>query len=334
MPPFISIIVPCYNEQATIGLLLDAIVRQTYPRSQMEVVIADGISQDGTRAVISAFRESHPELTLCVTENERRTIPAGLNQAGAAARGEIIIRLDAHSIPIPEYVQRCVDALEQGKGSIVGGIWEVRAGGSGPLASGIAEAAGHPLGVGDAMYRLHASAGSVDTVPFGAFRRSLFLRTGGYDEALLANEDYEFNTRIRLDGGIVWLDPQIRSVYIARASLSALARQYWRYGYWKLRMLQRHPGSMRWRQALPPLFVAGLIGLGLLSLFLPPARFLLLLGAVIYLVVVAAAGIQSAVRRRKPLLSLGLPLAIMTMHVAWGSGFLWSLFSSPFRKHG
>ncbi len=280
------------------------------------------------------FRESHPELALCVTENEPGTIPAGLNQAGAAARGEIIIRLDAHSIPIPEYVERCVDALEKGKGTIVGGIWEVRAGGAGSLASGIAEAAGHPLGVGDAMYRLHASAGAVDTVPFGAFRRSLFLKMGGYDETLLANEDYEFNTRVRLAGGIVWLDPRIRSTYIARASLSALARQYWRYGYWKFRMLQRHPGSMRWRQALPPLFVAGLIGLGLLSSFLPPARFLLLLGAAIYLLVVAAAGIQVAVRRRRSLLSVGLPLAILTMHIAWGSGFLWSLFSSPFGKHG
>ena len=334
MPPFISIIVPCYNEQATIGLLLDALVHQTYPRGQMEVVIADGLSNDATREVIAAFQKAHPDLPLCVTKNEHRTIPSGLNQAGAAARGEIIIRLDAHSIPIPEYVERSVAALENGKGSVVGGIWEIRAGGKGTIATGIAEAAGHPLGVGDAMYRLRAKVGAVDTVPFGAFHRSLFQKLGGYDESLLTNEDYEFNTRVRQGGGVVWLDPEIRSTYIARASLSALARQYWRYGYWKLKMLQRHPTSMRWRQALPPVFVASLIGLGLLSLVLPPARFLLLLEILIYILALAAAGIGTAISRRKPLLSLGLPLAILTMHLAWGSGFMWSLVSAPPKNHG
>jgi glycosyltransferase involved in cell wall biosynthesis len=334
MPPLISIIVPCYNEQATIGLLLDAISRQTYPRRQMEVVITDGHSQDATREVVAAFQEAHPDLALCVADNASRTIPSGLNQAAALARGEIIIRLDAHSIPIPEYVERCVDAIENGKGSVVGGIWVISAGGEGFIAAGIAEAAGHPLGVGDAMYRLRPNAGVVDTVPFGAFRRSLFQDMGGFDESLLTNEDYEFNTRVRQSGGLVWLDPEIRSTYIARSSLTALARQYWRYGYWKLKMLLRHPTSMRWRQALPPLFVASLLGLGLSSLFLPSARFLLLLEVIIYLLTLAAAGLAAAVHRDKPLLALGLPWAILTMHLAWGSGFLWSLLSIPFKNHG
>jgi succinoglycan biosynthesis protein ExoA len=334
MPPFISIIVPCYNEQATIGLLLDAILRQTYPRQQIEVVIADGLSKDDTRDVIAAFQRAHPDLSVCVTENERRTIPSGLNQACGAARGEIVIRLDAHSIPIPEYVERCVDAIENGQGSVVGGVWAIRAGGEGPIPISIAEAAGHPLGVGDAMYRLRASAGTVDTVPFGAFRRSLFQKMGGFDEGLLTNEDYEFNTRVRQGGGRIWLDPEIRSTYIARASLPALARQYWRYGYWKLKMLNRHPTSLRWRQALPPVFVASLIGLGLSSFFLPLARFLLLIEIIVYVLVLAAAGIGIALRRRNALLSVGLPLAILTMHLSWGSGFLWSLFSTSSKNHG
>ncbi len=327
MPPTISVIVPCYNEQATIGLLLDAILQQTYPRRQMEVVIADGLSQDGTREVIAAFQIAHPDLAVHVKDNEGRTIPAALNAAAAASCGDIIIRLDAHSIPIPQYAEGCVDAIENGKGSVVGGVWSIRPGASDFIADGIAQAASHPLGAGDAMYRLHPSEGPVDTVPFGAFRRSLFEQVGGFDESLLTNEDYEFNTRVRQGGGVIWLDPAIRSTYIARASLPALARQYWRYGYWKQKMLQRHPGSIRWRQALPPLFVASLIGMGSLSIFLPPARFLLFVEVGLYLLILVSAGLMSAIRRRAPLSVLGLPLAIATMHLSWGGGFLRSIFS-------
>jgi succinoglycan biosynthesis protein ExoA len=334
MLPHVSIIVPCYNEQATIGQLLHAVLQQSYPRARMEVVIADGISEDGTRAAIAAFQGEHPDLALAVIENRLRSIPSGLNAAIAASRGEIIVRLDAHSIPIPEYVERCVADLDARKGSVVGGVWSVQAGGVGLIPEGIAQAAGHPLGVGDAMYRLRATPGPVDTVPFGAFYRSLFEEIGGFSESLLTNEDYEFNTRVRRTGAVVWIDPAIRSTYIARGSLAALARQYGRYGYWKFKMLQRHPGSLRWRQALPPAFVLSLVILGVSSFFLPLARFLLLLEIVLYLLALGAAGVLAAAIRRQPSLLIGLPLAIATMHLAWGSGFVWSIFVPASNQHG
>ncbi|MCJ7435792.1 MAG: glycosyltransferase family 2 protein, partial [Anaerolineales bacterium] len=265
MPPKVSIIVPCYNEDATIRHLLDSILAQTYPRKQMEVVIADGISADTTRIVIAAFQQEHPDLSIKVVENKVRAIPSGLNLAIKSASGEMIVRLDAHSVPIPEYVARCVDALESGKGANVGGVWEIKPGAQTWVAESIAIAAAHPLGVGDAMYRLNAKAGAVDTVPFGSFRRSLIEKIGAFDETLLTNEDYEFNTRVRLSGRVVWLEPSIRSEYFARSTFGELVRQYWRYGFWKWRMLARYPSTLRWRQALPPLFVAVLIGLGMLS---------------------------------------------------------------------
>lgn len=334
MPPSISIIVPCYNEEATIGLLLSAILQQTYPRSEMEVIVADGLSQDKTRDVIAAFQQAHPDLQMRILENACRNIPSALNLAARAARGEFVVRLDAHSMPIPEYVARCVDDLRQDRGAVVGGVWSIQPGRSGFVAEGIAQAAAHPLGVGDAMYRLQAAEGAVDTVPFGAFRRSTFDALGGFDESLLTNEDYEFNTRVRRRGEVVWLDPRIRSTYVARATLPALARQYWRYGFWKLKMLQRHPGSLRWRQALPPAFVASLIVLGLAAIFLAPARFLLSLEIALYTLALAAAGLQTAVRGARLLLMPGLMLAIATMHTAWGSGFLWSLLSAPAKRNG
>ncbi len=327
MPPYLSIIVPCYNEQATIRLLLDAVLAQTYPRSQMEIVIADGLSQDGTRAVIAAFQSGHPDLAVRILDNERRSIPSALNLAVSAARGEIIIRLDAHSMPQPDYVQRCVQALEAGKGANVGGVWMIHPGASGWIAEAIAAAAAHPLGVGDAMYRLAPKAGPVDTVPFGAFRRELIEKIGGFDETLLTNEDYEFNTRVRQSGGVVWIDPQIRSTYFARPTLGALAAQYWRYGFWKLKMLRRYPDTIRWRQALPPALVLSLIGLLVLSFFFPLIKLILILEILCYLAALTIAGLQLALRQRKPLLVPGLPLAVMVMHLSWGSGFLWSIVS-------
>lgn len=332
MKPTVSIIVPCYNEQATIRFLLDAILEQTYPRAQMEVVIADAHSQDKTRDVIAAFQTEHPDLPLRIVDNERRTIPSGLNLAIAASRGGIIVRLDAHSIPIPEYVERCVSALEAGKGANVGGVWMIRPGDEGWIAESISFAAAHPLGVGDAMYRLNAKEGAVDTVPFGSFRRELIEKIGGFDESLLTNEDYEFNTRVRRSGGVVWLDPQIRSTYIARASLAELAKQYWRYGFWKFKMLRRYPNTVRWRQALPPLFVLSLIVLILLSFFIQLAELVLLFEIIFYLLALTAAGIELSIRQRKPLLAPGLALAIAAMHISWGSGFLWSFLSSNFEN--
>ncbi len=334
MRPTVSIIVPCYNEQETIGSLLEAIAAQTYPLEQIEVVIADGMSQDGTQGAIASFLVSHPNLKLSVMQNERRTIPSSLNLAVRAARGEFIVRLDAHSIPIPEYVERCVQDLEQGRGSNVGGLWIIRPGGKDWIAAGIAAAASHPLGVGDAMYRLNPKAGAVDTVPFGAFRRSLVDSIGGFDESLLTNEDYEFNTRIRRAGGVVWLDPEIQSLYIARATLGELARQYWRYGYWKWRMLQRYPGSLRWRQAVPPLFVLSVVLLMLAGIFWRPAAVALGIELLLYLVALTLAGAALAVQSRKPVLVPGLVAAMMTMHAAWGSGFLWSLAERLIRTNG
>ncbi len=328
MPPFASIIVPCYNEQATIGTLLDAIYVQSYARTRLEVLIVDALSQDTTRDVISHFQHAHPDLSLKVLENEQRTIPAALNTAIAEARGDIIIRLDAHSIPIPEYVERCVEALEEGKGSNVGGVWLIQPAGSGWIPEAIAAAAGHPLAVGDASYRFGARAGAVDTVPFGAFRRGLIKEIGGFDESLLTNEDYEFNARIRRSGGIVWLDPQIRSTYIARGSLQALSRQYWRYGFWKYKMLRSYPDTLRWRQALPPVFVASLIVLAFLSLLWHPARWLLCIEIASYLVILASAGIKLAFDEQKSSLLPGFALAASTMHISWGCGFLWSLLST------
>ncbi|MFQ5615319.1 MAG: glycosyltransferase family 2 protein, partial [Anaerolineales bacterium] len=239
--------------------------------------------------------------------------------------GDFIVRLDAHSTPDPNYVTRCITALETGQGENVGGVWQIAPGGDGWLARSIAAAAAHPLGVGDARYRFTEQAQLVDTVPFGAFRRTLVDRIGTFDETLLTNEDYEFNVRVRQSGGRVWLDPAIQSTYFARGTLGALARQYLRYGYWKAQMLRRYPETIRWRQATPPLSVLNLIVLALLAVWFPWVCWLLALEAFLYALALLAAGVQVGLKNRDFLLSLGVPLAIAIMHISWGSALLWSL---------
>lgn len=330
--PTVSIIVPCYNEQATIRFLLDAIYAQTYPRPELEVIIADGLSEDDTRAEIITFQREHPDLSLHVVDSPKRIIPASLNQAIENAHGEIIIRMDAHSAPNPEYVERCVQALETGMGDSVGGVWDIQPGGKGWLADSIATAASHPLGVGDAYYRHATQPGCVDTVPFGAFHRSLVERIGMFDETLLSNEDYEFNTRIRQSDGRIWLDPAIRSIYFARTTLASLAYQYWRYGYWKWRMLRRYPKSLRWRQALPPLFVLSLICGVILAIFIPFMWYLITAEIITYITLLLVISLLMALGQRKAFLIVGLPMAITGMHLSWGSGFLWSIIANIFEK--
>jgi len=329
--PKVSIVIPCYNEAPTIRALLEAIYAQTFPRSDMEVVIADGMSEDDTRIEIENFRNAHGDLAVSVVENPARYIPAGLNCAIRSSQGEIIIRMDAHSRPNADYVERCVADLEADLGENVGGVWDIQPGGKTWIAESIALAAAHPLGVGNAAYRIGSRPSSVDTVPFGAFRRELVEEIGFFNEALLANEDYEFNARIRKNGGRIWLDPKIVTVYFARSSLRELVRQYWRYGYWKFRMLRAYPGTLRLRQALPPLFVAAIAIFAALS-WLPGVPWVLGSMIALYVLPLLAVSALALLKRPEIQIFLGLPLSMAAMHLSWGAGFLWSMILSIFER--
>ena len=326
----VSVIVPCYNEEQTINLLLEAVYQQTFPKEKMEVVIADGMSTDRTREKVEEFSGNHPDLTIILVDNPKRIIPAALNCAINASHGEFIVRLDAHSMPLHDYVARSVRQLQEGKAENVGGVWKIHPGKDTWIAKSISFAASHPLGVGNALYRYTTEAQFVDTVPFGAFRRELFDQIGLFDESLLTNEDYEFNTRIRNMDGKIWLDPLIQSTYFSRANLRDLGRQYLRYGYWKFRMLRRYPGTLRWRQALPPLFVLSTLVLLLLSVVFQGS--LILLGTELFFYGLILVAMSWSISRREKDFRLlaGIPLAIITMHYCWGAGFLWSLIKSIF----
>ena len=284
------------------------------------------MSSDGTRRLIGEFIDEHPELFVRLIDNPKKDIPTALNLGIAAARGEIVARMDAHSIPSPNYVRQCVDSLREGEAAIVGMPWKIAPGAATLVAKGIALASGHPFGVGDAQYR--ATAGSsvfVDTVPFGVFQKTTWERLHGFNEALHANEDYDFNYRARQAGGRVLLDRRGYCTYMARATFSGLARQYFRYGGWKKVNLRLHPESLRWRQLAAPAFVMSFILLAALSAWSTLALIFFAAMVFSYLSLAILFGTMASLKANEFRLVPAVTWAFAVMHVSWGTSFLWRL---------
>lgn len=317
----VSVVVPSRNEAKHITSLLDAIGQQKYMVS--EVLIVDS-SSDGTADVVAAYSREHPTPPLRVVPVVKASIPAAVNAGVVRATGEVIVRLDGHSVPDSEYVALAVSALEEsGEVGVVGGVWQVAPGANTLVAEAIARAGSHPAGAGDAAYRIAQATTArqdVDTVPFGCYRKTLWTELGGLNEELLTNEDYEFNYRVRASGRRVVLDPAIRSTYYARATFGALARQYFRYGWWKVAMLRQHPASLRWRQAVPAAFVAALVGLCVLGVFSQVARVALVALLASYGAVLVLAATHASGRAGKWRLLPFLVAAFAAIHLCWGFG--------------
>jgi glycosyltransferase involved in cell wall biosynthesis len=219
----------------------------------MEVVVADGMSTDGTRQIAESFKGRHPALE--VLDNPGMIVPTALNVAIAASRGVIIVRVDGHCEISTDYVRRCVEHLQTGVDAVGGPLRTV---GEGAVARAIALGMSSTFGVGNSAFR--TSTGKtmvVDTVAFPAYPRRVLERVGPFDEELVRNQDDEYNYRLRKAGGRILLAADVRADYFSRSSLRSLWRQYFQYGYWKIRVLQKHPRQMCLRQCAPVCIVVG-----------------------------------------------------------------------------
>lgn len=321
----VSVVVPCYNEERFIVKALQQLADQ-YDKDCYEIIVVDGFSEDQTRTLVEQFKQNHPDVLVKLIDNPARNIPTGLNIGIAAARGAIIARMDAHAVPSPGYIRRCVEVLRETDAGVVGMPCHVQAGANTLMARAIAQAVSHPFGIGDAKYRLRKGGSSqeaVDTVAFACFRKKLWSELGGYDETLLTNEDYDFNYRVRLAGQQVILDRSEHCDYFARTTLKALAAQYLRYGGWKAEMIRLHPRSIKLRHLVAPAFVSSLLLLSLAGLVWQVAWWLLLVEVSVYLVLALGAGWQAAKRAGVGLVvTLPMPLVFATIHLTWGSSFL------------
>jgi succinoglycan biosynthesis protein ExoA len=329
--PYVTVVMPTRNEARSIATSLAAVLSQDYPSDRLEVIVADGMSDDRTREVIdtvveAAGREAAP---VTVIDNPGRIVATGLNAAISKAKGDVIVRVDGHCEVQPDHVTACVRLLEETGADNVGGITVAR--GTRVLQRAIALGMSSPFGVGNARFRYASKPGWVDTVFPGAWRREIFERIGGFDEELVRNQDDELNFRLVQAGGRIWLDPSIRARYEPRDSLAALWRQYFDYGFHKVRVIQKRRGIASARHAVPPIFVASILS-GFAAAAVTRRPKLLLPVAVPYV----AASLVASVRggRSDQAAIPALPVVFATLHLSYGAGFLAGLWSWRHLFHG
>lgn len=318
MKPFVSVLVPCRDEAEHIAGCLESLLGTTYPQDRMEVLVLDGQSGDSTSEIAAAIAAGDSRVR--VLENEGRYAAAALNLGIREARGEVILRADAHAIYPQAYITALVDLLEQEEADNVGCVLETVPANSGVVATAIAVALSHQAGVGNASFRTGTEqVCEVDTVPFGCWRREVFEQVGLFDEELVRNQDDAFNHRLRKAGGRLLLTPHIRVRYVARSTFFALACMYWQYGLFKPLAVRKVGHVPTLRQLIPAGFVAALLaggGLGVVS-WVPLAALLVMYGVCLLL-----AATQCVVCKRIPWGGMpALILAFSILHLSYGCGY-------------
>lgn len=315
--PMVSVIIPMLNEEEFIAPCLDSVLKNDYPHNRLEVLVIDGGSTDNSVAIVQKYTSRYPFIKLI--NNPKKIQACALNIGLAKARGAIIIRMDAHTVYEADYIRQCVGLLQSNRADNIGGVQ--RPVGTNYMTNVIALATSSPFGTGDAKFRYATKEAYVDTVYLGAWYKKTLEQLGGFNEEWVINEDYELNYRLRAAGGRILLSPQIRCWYYVRGSLGKLARQYFRYGMWKVKTLVKHPTSLRWRQLAAPALIAGL----LLSIFLIIMGWPLgwVLPGIYVMGTLIATTLISFKKgfRYFPI----LPIVFFILHFSWGIGFYFGL---------
>lgn len=324
-----TVVMPVRNEGAFLRRSLAAVLSQDHPPELLEVIVADGMSDDETRPIVREMMARHPQLRM--VDNPARIVPAGMNRAIREARGEVIVRVDGHTMVAPDYVSQCLAALQRSSADCVGG--PMRSRGEGRFGEAVAAATSSRFGVGGARFHYAQGEEWVDTVYLGAWRRRTFDRIGLFDEEMVRDQDDELNYRLLDRGGRILLSPKIRSSYTVRGTPASLWGQYFQYGFWKVRVAQKHPRQIRPRQLAPPLFALSLVVSAAVAWASSDA--VRLWGSVPLAYGVATLAASLAVARGAGWRILPwLPLAYATMHLSYGFGFLAGLVRFATRWRG
>ncbi|MDE0979631.1 MAG: glycosyltransferase family 2 protein [Flavobacteriales bacterium] len=326
----ISVVIPCLNESKYIDDTLSSLQSQVDLHEPFEVIVVDGGSDDGTRDILN--RWSRDDERFRWIDNPKRTTPVAMNLGIESAFGEIIIILGAHAEVSNDWIMRNVEALKaHPESGCVGGVVKQVHGSE--QSKRIGAALSTPFGVGDARFRTGGTAAHVDTVAFGAYRKEALDEIGWFDEALDRNQDDELNYRMLKSGWRIWFDPRIQSSYHVRSSFTQLFRQYRQYGYWKVKVNQKHKAITTWRQTIPALFLAAMTlsaafwVLDLLGVWSEAwkgmGESLLLSGASLWLVVGTGSAISASSQARD---ITGILRAYLVVHCCYGLGYWEGIF--------
>lgn len=325
----VSIVMPIYNEEKYIDKCICSLLKQDFSRDEMEWLFVDGMSSDNTVKIIKKYQTKYPDL-IYVFENPEKIVPCAMNIGIKQSCGEYIIRLDAHAEYANNYISNCVRYLETIEADNVGGVAETKA--ITRQGKTIAKMLSSKFGVGDSKFRTHAKSGYVDTVPFGAFRRDVFLKYGGYDERLVRNQDNEMNYRIRKNGGKIYLAEDIQLSYYCRDSVSGISKMARTNGKWNVITMKLCPGSMGVRHFIPMVFVLSLLLLSVFGFVWRPFWILLAIDAFSYffLDLLFSAKAKESVDEL-----LFLFVLFPIFHVSYGFGSLIGIFNLwKYKKNG
>jgi succinoglycan biosynthesis protein ExoA len=319
--PFVTVILPVRNEADFIERCLRSICDQDYPADRMELLVMDGMSTDGTREIVSRMASVDSRIRLL--DNPGKAVATAMNNGIRAAKGDLFTRIDGHAIVDPGFLRQSVQCLKDHPEAWVAG-GPIETVGEGRLGEAIAAAMSSPVGVGNSRFRTGGFEGWVDTLAFGTHHCWVVNRVGFFDEELVRNQDDDFNQRIRQADGKIWLSSTIRSRYYSRSSFTKLWRQYFQYGFWRIRTLQKHRRIGALRQLAPMTFVTGILLLGLVSLVWPPAGWLLGAGLAAYGLAILIGAVVAARTVRWSCLP-AIFLSFVILHFSYGLGSLWGL---------
>ena len=327
----VSVVMPVYNEEKYIDKCIDSLLKQDYPLENMEWIFVDGMSSDHTKEILIKKQQEMPEL-IQVYDNPYKIVPYAMNIGIKKSSGKYIIRLDAHAEYAPDYFSKCVHYLETIDADNVGGVAETKA--KSRQGQAIARMLSSKFGVGNSQFRTNGESGYVDTVPFGAFKREVFQKWGGYDERLVRNQDNEMNFRIRKNGGKVYLANDIHLSYYCRDSIKGIAQMGMKNGTWNVITLKLCPGAMGLRHFIPLIFVLSHLFLFPMSFVHPAFAWIWGLEWVLYLSLDLIFSVKAASGLKDFLL---LIMLFPVFHIAYGSGSvkgIFKLMTKEFRDNG
>jgi glycosyltransferase involved in cell wall biosynthesis len=328
----LSVICPIYNEEKYIGSFLESILKQDYPKEDLEILLVDGMSKDKTRDIIANYAEKYPCLRL--VDNPQQTVPYAMNNGIKCAKGDIIIRLDAHAEYPSNYFSVLAKKLNELEGADnVGGVCITLPCNDTSVAVSIAECLSNKFGMGNSYFRVGAKGVmSVDTVPFGCFRKSLFDKIGFYDTDMIRNQDDELNGRIIKNGGKIYLLPDVEIKYFARDKISKVRKMFYQYGLYKPLGNKKLGAPATIRQFFPLLFVLFLV-IGLIGSILFPIVLPIYLGVIVlHLAIGAYEGLKSAQKTNRGGCCLIMPYIFLNMHICYGLGYLRGMYNLALHK--